>query len=214
MRKRTSAAAAVTVALGGVGSAQAVNIGVTLTGIGAKSINGTSVGNIAASTATWSYDTATGVVTGTGVLDAKFQIGPFATLFDWNAADLAVGGGNVAAASSYACIEGSFGSGVGANLCGQYDFGANFINESSISYGPGTAFSRTIGGDDVAVGPQQNVADFDAMTTILGGTTLTLENGTATSGIVMTFSTVPVPPAAWLFGSALGLLGWARRKRA
>ncbi len=27
-------------------------------------------------------------------------------------------------------------------------------------------------------------------------------------------SVVPVPPALWLFGSALGLLGWMRRKAA
>ncbi|MGI9344608.1 MAG: VPLPA-CTERM sorting domain-containing protein [Gammaproteobacteria bacterium] len=29
----------------------------------------------------------------------------------------------------------------------------------------------------------------------------------------ITTSTVPVPAAVWLFGSALGLLGWARRRR-
>lgn len=28
------------------------------------------------------------------------------------------------------------------------------------------------------------------------------------------FATVPVPPAVWLFGSALGLMGWMRRKAA
>jgi hypothetical protein len=28
----------------------------------------------------------------------------------------------------------------------------------------------------------------------------------------LTVNTVPIPPAAWLFGSALGLLGWMRRK--
>jgi hypothetical protein len=28
------------------------------------------------------------------------------------------------------------------------------------------------------------------------------------------YSVVPVPPAVWLFGSALGLLGWMRRKKA
>ncbi len=31
-------------------------------------------------------------------------------------------------------------------------------------------------------------------------------------GYVFTFTVVPVPAAVWLFGSALGLLGWLRRK--
>ena len=37
--------------------------------------------------------------------------------------------------------------------------------------------------------------------------------GTA-SGYIYTFTVVPVPAAVWLFGSALGLLGWARRRAA
>ncbi len=32
------------------------------------------------------------------------------------------------------------------------------------------------------------------------------------SGYVYTFTVVPVPAAVWLFGSALGLLGWIRRR--
>jgi hypothetical protein len=34
------------------------------------------------------------------------------------------------------------------------------------------------------------------------------------NGTIYTNNVVPVPAAAWLFGSALGLLGWMRRKRA
>jgi hypothetical protein len=39
----------------------------------------------------------------------------------------------------------------------------------------------------------------------------TLPSDTVTLNIV---STVPIPAAAWLFGSAIGLLGWMRRKAA
>jgi hypothetical protein len=35
-----------------------------------------------------------------------------------------------------------------------------------------------------------------------------------TGGEAMKFQVVPVPATAWLFGSALGLLGWARRRAA
>lgn len=37
--------------------------------------------------------------------------------------------------------------------------------------------------------------------------------GDVTSAYFAGSTAVPVPAAAWLFGSALGLLGWARRKR-
>ena len=30
--------------------------------------------------------------------------------------------------------------------------------------------------------------------------------------LVLSIAVVPVPPAAWLFGSALGLLAWVRRR--
>jgi hypothetical protein len=44
---------------------------------------------------------------------------------------------------------------------------------------------------------------------------LDLTASTAGDGFYMNFvtGTVPVPPALWLFGSALGLLGWIRRRK-
>jgi hypothetical protein len=118
---------------------------------------------------------------------------------------------------------------VGASICGNYNLGGNFTNESTTSWGPGTAVSRTIGGDDFALGPQQSIASLNGMTTISWvGTTLVLANATCTgscttlpagafnSGQRWTFNAgpqvVPVPAAVWLFGSALGLLGVARRR--
>lgn len=111
--------------------------------------------------------------------------------------------------------------GLGASGCGNYTFEANFIDESTTTWGPGTAVSQTIGGDDVSSGPVGSIADYDfelAGVTGAGmnfGDLVMLGNGIEVGNVygeLMTFRVVPVPAAAWLFGSALGLLGWMRRK--
>ncbi len=55
----------------------------------------------------------------------------------------------------------------------------------------------------------------DTAMTYIGGV-LTLEGGAGLDSRInefeLTTSVVPVPAAVWLFGSALGLLGWGRRK--
>ena len=189
--------------------------------------------NINSSTGlTWSYDDVTNLMTQTGgLINARSTTAPTTTLFRQSITGLVIGNGGAASATSFACTEGNFGTSVGASICGNYLLGGNFINESTTTWGPGTAASRTIGGDDIAAGPQQTIAALNGMVTASWvGTTLVLTNRTCTgpctslpsgaynNGYTYTFtagpqSVVPVPAAVWLFGSALGLLGVARRQR-
>jgi len=232
MKNKTILATAVATAIGGVSAADAAVYTATLTQVASFSNNGTagSPGNITSSTATWSYDDSTNLITQTGGLfNVRLTTAPTSTLYRQTITGLVMGNGAAASASSFTCIEGNFGGGVGASICGNYTLGANFVNESTTTWGPGDAFSRTIGGDDAASGPQQSIATLNGMvTTSWVGTTLILSNGTCTglcltspggfnNGQRWTFNAgpqIPVPAAVWLFGSALGLLGVARRRAA
>lgn len=210
-------AAAVAATLGSMGAAEAATYQVSLTSMTTYSNNGSSALNISSSTATWSYKDTTDKVTQlTGLLNARATTAPTNTLFRHSITGLVVGAGAAAAATSFVCTEGNFGAGVGASICGNYLLGANFVSDSTTTWGPGTAFARTIGGDDMAIGPQQSILQYNGMSTVSwNGTTLVLSNAnqTLTSGYTMTFTTViPVPAAVWLFGSALGLMGVMRRR--
>jgi hypothetical protein len=80
--------------------------------------------------------------------------------------------------------------------------------------------------DSVSVAPlagYQGVGNFDLTLRQLTEITINPIFGAAEAGlvagwssgvleVVYTYSVVPVPAAVWLFGSALGLLGWMRRK--
>lgn len=236
MKKQISALGVAVAATLAAGTADAAIYGATLIGVASYSGNGSSAGNITSSTATWSYDDVTGLLSQTGgTYNVRFTITPTTTLFRHSITGLVIGGGGAAGATAYTCTEGNFGGNVGASLCGNYNFGANFLNESTATWGPGTATARTMGGDDMALGPQQDISAYDYFATVSWvGTTLTLSNascnpyapgnanGCATTGGANTGYTwtlnagpqaaIPVPAAVWLFGSALGLLGAARRR--
>ncbi|MEO7385897.1 MAG: hypothetical protein ABIX37_03045 [Gammaproteobacteria bacterium] len=233
MKNKTMLAASVAAAATGISAtADATTYTAVLTEVRIYTNSGTSgtPANITSSTATFSYDDATSLISQTGGLfNLRVQTVPTSTLYRTSITGLVLGNGAAASATTYVCTEGNFGGSVGASICGNYNFGANFGNESTTTWGPGTATSRTIGGDDFAIGVQQSINLLDGMTTISWvGTTLVLRNGTCTGtctttaggfnyGQQWTFSAgpqVPVPAAAWLFGGALGLLGVARRRSA
>jgi hypothetical protein len=172
--------------------------------------------DFSASTATWVYDTATGVLTGSGLFstDALFTL--TTNIFEFQTFDPIFTAGNTASAASFTCIEGGFGVTTSNHSCGGWDFGENSTNESSITYGPGTLVSRTIGGDDVPNVSPVSISHYDNMPANWNGTTLVFSNTkVAAAGLAydITFTAVPIPATVWLFGSALGLLGWMRRKK-
>jgi hypothetical protein len=229
MRNRTLLLTAVTASLA-VQDAAAAVWQAALVSMGKEINKGLHVANISSSTATFSYDDVTNLLTQTGgTFNARWTTAPTSTLYRMLTTGLVMGDGGTASAASFNCIEGNFGAGVGASICGNYTFGANFSNESTATWGPGTAASRTIGGDDAASGPQESVAELDGINTVSwDGTTLILTNRRCTyvpypcepypytDGYTWTFQTtpavVPVPAAVWLFGAALGALVPMRRR--
>jgi len=212
---------AIAATLGSAG-AEAATYQATLTSITSYSSNGSSAANLTSSTATFEYDDVTNLLTQTGgTLNERYTISPITTLFRHLLTGTVIGNGGAATASTYECVEGNFGTTVGASLCGNYNFGGNYANESTLTYGPGTTVSRTIGGDDMSIGDPQSIAALNGMNTVsFDGTTLVLSNATPqptpTSGYRWQLSTtiIPVPAAAWLIGPAVLAAGrFARRRR-
>lgn len=187
---------------------------------------------------TFLYDDVTGALTSTGMLHLRSQTGPsiFSRVFDRYITDLNIVGGSAAGTTAYNCENfpeagspnqgsspaGGFGALVGANICGNYTLGGNAADDSTLVYGPGLLVSRVMGGDDVISGPAQSIADYDLIVASFDPNgNLVLQssdwNATSSQGLQMTFevgAVIPVPAAVWLFGSALGLLGLARRRLA
>ncbi len=186
MKRNTSAlAAAIAATLGTAGAADAATLLVTLNSVTTYSNSGSSALNLTSSTATWSYDDVTGVLTQTaGVFNARATTAPISTLFRHTITGLVIGAGAAATATDFTCTEGNFGGNVSASICGNYVFGSNGLNESSTTWGPGTAAARTIGADDASIGAQQTLnSQYDTFTTTsFNGTTLVLENARCTTG--------------------------------
>jgi hypothetical protein len=207
--------------LGAAGAVQAAPA--TMVGMISYSPNGTIYWNLGSSSAQWDLDLTGGTLTQTsGTFRAQAFVN--GNLLMTHTMTGGVLGSGTAVATSWACIEGTFGGTVGSSICGNYSFGGNYANEST--YTPtATGATVTIGGDDAAIGAPQTLANSYsglAMTNLGGGYWRLASGIVGVSGYdfcfqpaiepVMCLAPVPIPPAVWLFGSALGLMGWMRRK--
>lgn len=214
------------------------------------------------STATW--DWSGGVLTMTsGFLYATQRVGGNTLLSDVVTGLVINTNTGTTTATSYQCIDGTFGLLTGANSCANTSFGDNFVNDTIVTYdvgGDASCSIRNIGGDDSAAGNNyrglrswagggvNNCGDntdrgaLDMITIIqdnLGSNgSLILANFNGVGAIpaaclvpganpgdalgcqrahwleFTSAAPIPVPAAVWLFGSAVGLLGWARRRAA
>ncbi len=200
-------------------SVKAAPVAVTLADFTVGSTGGSESADSITGVLTGSYDTVTGVVTmDAGITTFSFLTVTLGPVYDQVQSNWSTGAGGYAA-DAFSCVEGTAGAALSLSFCGGYEFGTNNIDESSVDYStiPGTL---NLGGDDMleAQLPGTVQGSWYLMdTATLTGSTLVMESAAWTvnpglAGSQLTFSVVPVPAAVWLFGSALGLLGWLRRK--
>ena len=194
--------------------------------------------NVTGSTAVWDWDPGTGILSMTGTFQTTTHLSSNAngsSIISDKVTDMVINTvAGTTTAASYQCIEGTFLGGVGANGCLTTSTGGDFANSSSALYNVGgnaNCINRTIGGDDSSTGDVRGLSTLAAsggcdatsgafthytVASYTGpGGQLILSNGIPIGSAntnYLTFSVVPVPAAVWMFGSALGLLGIARRR--
>ena len=210
--KKSTLALAVATAMGASVANAAIVTGLVVSsqryGLGTIGVNDM---DISGATATYSYDTVTGVLKGSGLHNAVSALSPTSIVFSHNVLNLSISN-TAASATSFSCVEGNVGVTENANVCGNYTFGPNNVDEGASG-----------NGDDLSAGPAQSVMEYDLPVVSWNGTTLILSDlkntvyvpGVVTldTGIELTLTAaVPIPPVIWLFGSGVVLgLGWMRR---
>ncbi|MEZ5565341.1 MAG: Ig-like domain-containing protein [Gammaproteobacteria bacterium] len=128
---------------------------------------------------TFTYNDVTGELAATGVLNVRSQTNPTANgrVFDRYVTDLNIVASSPAATTAFRCenspasgtAAGGFGAVVGANICGNYTLGSDFVDNSTLTYS-GLTHTRVLSGDDVASGPEQSIDNYELAVVSFTGT--------------------------------------------
>ena len=184
--------------------------------------------DLSGSTATWQYDTTSQSLSQTGgVFNLTMKLGLTSVVWTHSFTDLTLLNFYGGSASSFSCAEGNYGVFENTNFCGGYKLGENFTDESTATWGPGLAYSRTIGGDDVATYGQWSInpyiyagyhtVSWDGSTLVFGNARCLSDCSAMPAGLnngnLFTLQVVRGPSAVRLFGSALGVLGRLRHRQ-
>ena len=147
----------VTGVMGLASDADAAGVYATLISVTSYSPNGSAAWDGSLDTSTWTFDTVTGIAVQTGGTYSRLTKAGATPLMRHTMTGVTLKNGAPTGAT-WACIEGNFGTVVGASICGNYNFGTNLTNEST--YTPSvTGSTVTRGGDDGIIGPSQSLVN-------------------------------------------------------
>ncbi len=114
------------------------------------------------SRATFDFDPESGVLTSSGTWVAEDRMGPDRLYrFGHKVEDFAVGADGNHTARSYECVEGTFGPIMIANICGNYRFGPNMLDDGGLV-------------DDIVVGEPKSLDRLEVSLFGWDGSTLTV----------------------------------------
>ncbi len=139
------------------------------------------------SKASFDFNPATGSLRSSGTWIIEYVLPNYQNRFSDKVEDFSISPDGQLAMRSYECVEGTFGAGfLGSNVCGNYGFGPNGIDEGGLV-------------DDVVNGPPRSLAaygissrDWDGSALVL---TLTSPDGNQSLTLTLHPKAVPTPKA-------------------